>query len=282
MNKNQEWTKVIKSEENFFKLNLKEILDYRDLIILLIKRNFSTMYKQTVLGPLWIVVNPLLTTLMFTIIFGYVAEIPTDGIPQFIFYMAGNIIWTYFSTCLNQISSTFLTNSSIFSKVYFPRLVMPISVIFTKLIDFIIQLFIFIFFIVVFTIKGCNIFINSMVFLFPFLILQTAALAFGVGTIISSLTTKYRDLNVLVSFGLSLWMYLTPIVYPISKIGGNLHTFLMLNPMAPVVETFRYIFLSCGQIPVKFLIISSIETIIILIIGIFLFKKVEKDFIDTI
>lgn len=282
MDNKQEWTKVIRSEESFFKLNLRDILEYKDLIFLLTKRNFTTMYKQTILGPLWIIINPLLTTTMFTIIFGYIASIPTDSVPQFIFYMAGNIIWVYFSSCLSQISSTFLTNASIFGKVYFPRLVLPISVIFTKLIDFTVQFLIFVLFIILFMQKGANITVSASVLLFPMLIVQVAALAMGVGVIISSLTTKYRDLNVLVGFGLQLWMYATPIVYPASQIGGKLYTLLMLNPMAPIVETFRYMFLGCGEIPVMFLAISVVETVVVAVIGLFLFKKVERDFIDTI
>lgn len=282
MDNKQEWTKVIRSEESFFKLNLRDILEYKDLIFLLTKRNFTTMYKQTILGPLWIIINPLLTTTMFTIIFGYIASIPTDSVPQFIFYMAGNIIWVYFSSCLSQISSTFLTNASIFGKVYFPRLVLPISVIFTKLIDFTVQLMIFVLFIILFMKKGAGISVSASVVLFPLLIVQVAALAMGVGVIISSLTTKYRDLNVLVGFGLQLWMYATPIVYPASQIGGKLYTLLMLNPMAPIVETFRYMFLGCGEIPVMFLAISVVETVVVAVIGLFLFKKVERDFIDTI
>ena len=282
MENKQDWTKIIKSEESFFKLNLKEILEYKDLIFLLTKKNFTTMYKQTILGPLWIVINPLLTTTMFTIIFGYIASTPTDSVPQFIFYMACNIIWVYFSSCLSQISSTFLTNAAIFGKVYFPRLVLPISVIFTKLIDFTVQLVVFILFIAIFIHRGAPISIDIKVVFFPLLILQTAMLSFGVGIIISSLTTKYRDLNVLVSFGLQLWMYATPIVYPASQIHGKLQTLLMLNPMAPIAETFRYLFLGCGGIPTTFLIISILETIIIGCIGLFLFKKVEKDFIDTV
>ncbi|MGN1032220.1 MAG: ABC transporter permease, partial [Intestinibacter sp.] len=246
MENKQEWTKIIRSEDSFFKLNLKEILEYRDLIFLLTKKNFTTMYKQTILGPLWIVINPLLTTTMFTIIFGYIASIPTDSVPQFIFYMAGNIIWVYFSSCLSQISSTFLTNAAIFGKVYFPRLVLPISVIFTKLIDFTVQLAIFVLFIILFMYKGANIAVDTRVVLFPLLIVQVAALALGVGVIISSLTTKYRDLNVLVGFGLQLWMYATPIVYPSSQIGGKLYTLLMLNPIVPIVEAFRYAFTGHG------------------------------------
>lgn len=278
----KKWTKVIRARESLFRLNLREILDYRDLIILLTKRNFTTVYKQTILGPLWIVINPLLTTTMFTIIFGYIASIPTDSVPQFIFYMCGNIIWVYFSSCLSQISSTFLTNATVFSKVYFPRLVMPISVLLTKLIDFAIQLVVFIIILVVFIGRGANIHVSSSVVFFPLLILQVQALALGVGVIISSLTTKYRDLNVLVSFGLQLWMYVTPIVYPASQVGGALHTMLMLNPMAPIVESFRHMFLGCAGIPYEFLIISILQTAVLVTIGVFLFKKVEKDFIDTI
>ena len=282
MENKQDWTKIIKSEESFFKLNLKEILEYKDLIFLLTKKNFTTMYKQTILGPLWIVINPLLTTTMFTIIFGYIASIPTDSVPQFIFYMAGNIIWVYFSSCLSQISSTFLTNAAIFGKVYFPRLVLPISVIFTKLIDFTVQLVVFILFIAIFIKRGAPISVNIKVVFFPLLILQTAMLAFGVGIIISSLTTKYRDLNVLVSFGLQLWMYATPIVYPASQIGGKLKTLMMLNPVSPIVESFRYAFLGSGSIPWNYLGISVVTTLVVLFAGVVLFSRVEKTFMDTV
>lgn len=282
MDSNEKWTKVIRSDDGFIKLNIKEILEYKDLIFLFIKRNFTTMYKQTVLGPLWIIINPLLTTFMFTIVFGKIADIPTDGMPQFLFYMGGNVVWTYFSSCLNNISSTFLSNSSIFSKVYFPRLVMPISVIFTKLIDFSIQLLIFILFIIIFINRGSHIYISYKVLLFPLLIIQVAMLALGVGIIISSLTVKYRDLNVLVGFGIQLWMYATPIVYPASQIKGDFYNILMLNPMTPIIETFRYMFLGCGEIPYMFLFISVVETIIIATIGLFLFRKVERNFIDTV
>lgn len=276
------WTAIVKPKTGWFDIDLNEVFQYRDLIKMFIKRDFKTMYKQTILGPLWIIISPLFTTLMFTIVFGKIANISTDGIPQFLFYMSGNIIWSYFSTVLSKTSNTFISNVSIFGKVYFPRLVMPISVSISSLINFGVQFFMFIGFLIYFYIKGSSISPNWYMLLSPLLIIQSCILALGFGIIISSLTTKYRDLAVLVGFGLQLWMYATPIVYPVSQISNKYKNIVLLNPMAPIIETFRFVFLGCGEVPIFYLIISMLITLLVLIIGIVLFNKIEKNFMDTV
>lgn len=278
----QKWTTIIKPKTGWFDINLAELWKYRDLIQLFIKRNFSTLYKQTVLGPFWIIINPLITTIMFTIVFGNIAKIPTDGIPHFIFYMAGNTVWMYFANCFISTSTTFTTNSGIFGKVYFPRLVTPISTVITGLINFCIQFTMFIGFEVYFIFSGSNIKPNWWILATPFLVAQMALLGLGFGIIVSSLTTKYRDLAVLVGFGIQLWMYATPIVYPVSQLSGKFKKLIMLNPMAPVVETFRYAFLGSGEIYISYLLLSLIITLLILLSGVLLFCRVEKTFMDTV
>ena len=227
----------VSSKQKWFSVNLKEIWKYRDLIILFVKRDLTTNYKQTVLGPLWIIINPLLSTTVFTVIFGVIAGIPTDGTPQFLFYMSGNILWNFFSSCLNRASGTFLGNARLFGKVYFPRLVMPISGILYNLINFMLQTAVYVILVIVYSLIGANVHPNLLIILAPFLVLQTALLGTGMGLIISSITTKYRDLNVLVSFGVSLLMYITPVVYPISKVPENFRWLMLLNPVAPIVES---------------------------------------------
>ena len=278
----ENWTTVIKPKTGWFDINLKEIMQYKDLIAMFVKRDFKTLYKQTILGPLWIIISPLLTTLMFTVVFGNIANIPTEGIPQIVFYMLGTTVWTYFSTCLTKTASTFTGNAAIFGKVYFPRLVTPISTVISGLINFGVQFAMFLGFMIYFMIKGSLIQPNIYILITPLLLIQLAALGLGFGIIISSLTTKYRDLAVLVSFGVQLWMYATPVVYPASQIGGTLKTLMMLNPVSPIIETFRYAFLGSGYIPWNYLCISVIATIIILFIGVVLFSKVEKTFMDTV
>ena len=278
----EKWTTVIKPKTKLLDLNLKELWDYRDLIVMFVKRDFKTMYKQTILGPLWIIINPVLTTVMFTIVFGGIANIPTDGMPDFVFYMAGNTLWAYFSTCLNKTANTFVNNAAVFGKVYFPRLVTPISTVISGLINFAVQFVMFLAFVMYYSIISDVIQPNIYVLLTPILLLLTAMLSLGCGIIISSLTTKYRDLAVLVSFGVQLWMYVTPIVYPISQIPDKWKSILLLNPVAPIVETFRYAFLGCGIIPWASLGICCITTTVVLLIGIVLFNKVQKTFMDTI
>ena len=272
----------VSSKQKWFSVNLKEIWKYRDLIILFVKRDLTTSYKQTVLGPLWIIINPLLSTTVFTVIFGVIAGIPTDGTPQFLFYMSGNILWNFFSSCLNRASGTFLGNARLFGKVYFPRLVMPISGILYNLINFMLQTAVYVILVIVYSLIGANVHPNLLIILAPFLVLQTALLGTGMGLIISSITTKYRDLNILVSFGVSLLMYITPVVYPISQVPEKFRWIMLLNPVAPIVETYRYSFLGSGSIEWLFLGISFAVTIIILSIGIVVFNQVEKNFIDTV
>ena len=272
----------VSSKNKLFSVNLKEIWKYRDLIILFVKRDITTAYKQTILGPVWIVINPLLSTVVFTVIFGVIAGIPTDGVPQFLFYLSGNILWGFFSSCLNRGSGTFLGNARLFGKVYFPRLVMPISGIIYNLINFLLQTVVFVILVIIYSLIGANVHPNIFILFTPLLVLHTALLGTAIGLIISSITTKYRDLNVLVSFGVSLLMYITPVVYPISKVPENFRWLMLLNPVAPIVETYRYAFLGCGSFPWPYLLISLAVTIILLIWGVLVFNKVEKNFIDTV
>lgn len=278
----ENWTTIIKPKTGWFDINLKELIQYKDLIVMFVKRDFKTLYKQTILGPLWLIINPLLTTIMFTVVFGNIANISTDGMPQIVFYMLGTTVWTYFSSCITKTSSTFTGNAAIFGKVYFPRLVTPISTVISGLINFGVQFLMFLGFMAYFMVKGSPINPNLWILITPLLLVQLAALALGFGIIISSLTTKYRDLAVLVTFGVQLWMYATPVVYPASQIGGELKTLMMLNPVSPIVETFRYAFLGSGSIPWNYLGISVITTLVVLFAGVVLFSRVEKTFMDTV
>ena len=273
---------VVSAKRGLFNLNLKELWKYRDLVILFVKRDLKNVYKQTVLGPLWIVINPFLSTFVFTVIFGIIANISTDGIPQFLFYMSGNILWSFFSSCFNRASSTFLSNARIFGKVYFPRFVMPLSGIIYNSITFLVQFVMFSILVAVYALTGANVHPNLIVLALPILLIHIAFLGTGTGLIISSLTTKYRDLNVLVSFGLTLWMYLTPVVYPVSQIPESFRFIMLLNPVAPIMETFRYAFLGSGSFEWFFLLISAAVTAVLLILGMIVFNQVEKNFIDTV
>lgn len=277
---------IIKPRTGWFDLNLKELANYKDLIFLFVNRNFVSMYKQTVLGPAWAVIQPLLTTVVFTLVFGNIAGLAADGVPSFIFYLSANVIWHYFSSCLTTTSSTFIANSSILGKVYFPRLVMPISTVLSKLIDFAIQFSFMVIFVIYFTITK-QIHPNWYVLMTPFLLLQLAMLSLGVGVIISAATTKYRDLRMLVSFGVQLWMYATPVAYDMFSMGafapgGKWHNLYMCNPVTPIVNIFRYGYLGIGDIEWFYYGISWIVTIVVLFIGILLFSRVEKTFMDTV
>ncbi len=283
MENSTKWTTVIKPRTGWKDINLKELWQYKDLIYLFVKRNFATRYKQTVLGPLWIIISPLISTLISTFVFGGIAKIdPGEGVPYFLFYMCGHTAWTYFANCLNQTSTTFVGNAGIFGKVYFPRLVSPISTVITGLLDFGVQLLMFIGFLIYFMCSGSSVQPNLWALMLPVLVIQMAALGLGFGIIISSLTTKYRDLTVLISFGVSLWMYITPIIYPTTEISDKIKPIAMLNPMAPIVETMRYGFLGTGELPLFYLLISAIVTVIVLAIGVVLFSRVEKTFMDTV
>lgn len=277
----EKWTTIIEPKKKLFQLNLNEVWKYKDLIILFVKRDFKTLYKQTILGPMWILITPLLTTLTQMLVFGGIAGLSTDGTPQFVFYMAGNALWLYFSTCLNKTSNTFIGNAAVFGKVYFPRLVTPISIVISGLITFGVQFLIFLIADFYFVSMGV-IHINMYVMLVPFLIIQLAMLSMGCGIIISSLTTKYRDLAVLVTFGLQLWMYGSAIIFPVSALSPLLSKLIMLNPVVPVVEAFRYAFTGNGVFSISYLLISLFSTVVILLIGIIIFNRIEKTFMDTI
>lgn len=277
----QKWTTVIQPKNKLFDLKLKELWIYRDLIVMFVKRDFKTMYKQTILGPLWIIINPILTTLMQVVVFGNIANISTDGMPQFLFYMAGNTVWMYFSSCLTKTSNTFVGNANVFGKVYFPRLVTPISIVISGLITFAVQFAIFLVSDIYYAVKGI-VHPNLMVLLLPVLILEIAILGMGCGIIISALTTKYRDLAVLVSFGMQLWMYGSAVIYPVSSLPEKWGELLMLNPVVPIIEAFRYAFTGRGTFSVPYLMISMAISVVILFIGIVIFNKVEKNFMDTV
>ena len=278
----EKWTTILQPKTKWFDINLKELLKYKDLIFLFVKRNFVTKYKQTILGPLWLVISPILTTLMFVLVFGNIAGLSTDGAPQMAFYMAGNLTWAYFALCVNQTSSTFVANASVFGKVYFPRLVAPISTVLTGLLDFLIQFALFLVILLVYAFTGTSIGINLWALLTPVLVLQLAMLGMGVGIIVSSLTTKYRDLTILVTFGVQLWMYASPIVYSVSQIPERFRFIYLLNPVSPIVTIFRYAFLGTGYIPYVSWGISWITTFFLLGIGVLLFSRIEKTFMDTV
>ena len=279
------WTLTITPHLGWFDLRLKELWSYRDLIGLFVRRDFVAVYKQTILGPLWFLIQPVMTTLIFTLIFGRVAKIPTDGVPPILFYLAGVTAWTYFANCLNKTSNTFVGNANIFGKVYFPRLAIPISVVISNLIAFGIQFLMFLGFVAYFYVfgsKGSVINPNIWILSLPLLILQMGLLGLGFGIIISSLTTKYRDLVQLVAFGVQLWMYLTPIVYPMSQLPAKWQAIMAWNPMAPVVETFRYAFLGAGTVNLGHCATGFFTTLVVLFVGMSLFTRVEKDFMDTV
>lgn len=278
----EKWTTVIKPERKWYNLGLKEIFRYRDLISLFVKRDFSTMYKQTILGPLWILLNPFLTTVFFTVVFGKIANIPTGEVPQFLFYMCANIFWGMFSRTLTRTSQLYLSHSALLKKVYFPRLTLCITTNITSVINMGIQLLMFLAFFFYYIYAKAPIEPNLCLLCIPLLILTALALASGCGLIITALTTKYRDLAVLTSFGIQLWFYATPIVYPASAIPENLYHLFMLNPMAPLVEGFRYAFLGTGTFSPGFILISAITSIIILFIGLIVFARSEKTFSDTL
>ena len=272
----------IEAKNKLFSVNFRELFRYRDLIWLFVKRDLVNSYKQTVLGPIWILINPLLSTTVFTVIFGVIAGISTDGVPPFLFYMSGNVLWSFFSSNLNKGSSTFLSNARIFGKVYFPRLVMPIANVIFNFINFALQTVVYIILVVVYALMGTGVHPNLMILLTPLLVLQTALLGMGIGLIVSSITTKYRDLNILVNFGISLLMYITPVVYPISEAPLGLGTVLLLNPVAPIVETYRYAFLGSGAFHWVYWLVSLGVSALILLFGLVIFNKVEKNFIDTV
>ncbi len=287
----EKWDLVIKPKEKLLKVDFGELWRYRDLCSLLVKRNIITQYKQTILGPAWYVVQPAMTVIMYMVVFGGIAGIPTDGVPQPLFYLAGICLWQYFSDCLTKTSNTFVENSAIFGKVYFPRLVMPVANVISNLLRFAIQLGLFLIVYACFAIfdTSCTAHITWYALLFPLLVLMIAGLALGFGTIISSMTTKYRDLQILFTFVVQLWMYATPIVYPLSQTAGKeiagfpLSTLMCLNPVTAIIETFKFGFLGAGTfIGWGWLAYSFAFMVAILFLGIIIFNKVQKNFMDTV
>ena len=278
----EKWDLTIRPKRAWWDLRLKQVWRYRDLILLFVRRDFVEYYKQTILGPLWFFIQPLLTTGVFTVIFGQIAELPTDGLPQFLFYLSGTVVWSYFAECLKTTSDTFIANQNIFGKVYFPRLVMPISVLISKLITFSIQFALFLGFLIYFMVSGADVNITVYVLLLPVLLFLMAGLGLGFGIIISSLTTKYRDLRYLVSFGVQLWMYATPVIYPVSSIPERWRWVAAINPLTPIIETFRYAFLGAGAFSWGMLVYSFAAMLAVFFIGVILFNHVEQTFMDTV
>jgi len=277
-----DWDMVIRSKTGWFDINFKELWQYRDLIALFVRRDFVTFYKQTILGPLWYIIQPLFTTIVFTIIFGRVAKISTDELPPFLFYMSGNVMWGYFSASLQATSNTFTTNASIFGKVYFPRLTVPLATIIVNFLQFFIQFGLFLGFYFYFMSKGVPIRPTIWIVGLPILLLQMAMLGMGIGILISSMTTKYKDLRFAMGFLVQLWMYASPIVYPLSQIPDWLLPYYVLNPMVSIVESFRYAFLGTSAIQWHHIAISWAMTLFLLFAGIVLFSRIEKTFMDTV
>jgi len=279
---NEKWSNEIGASHKLFSINLKEVWAYKDLVYLLVKRDFVTSFKQTILGPLWFFINPIFTTIMYVVVFGKIANLSTDGAPLIPFYLSGVILWNYFSSCLNGTSNVFRGNASIFGKVYFPRLVMPLAIVASNLMQFGVQFGLFIVFLLYYIIIGDNVHPNLWVLATPFLIVLMAAFAMGAGMIFSSMTTKYKDLSMLLSFGVSLYMYVTPVVYPISSIPEKYRWIADINPLTGIFECFKYAYLGVGDFNVGMLIYSTVFIFIILSIGTIIFNKVEKSFMDTV
>ena len=279
----EDWDLIIKPRSDLFEINLSEVWRYKDLMWMFVKRDFAAQYKQTVLGPLWHFIQPLFTTLIFVVVFSRIAALSTDGLPPLIFYLSGITIWNYFSSCLIATSNTFVSNAYIFGKVYFPRLVMPLSVVLSNIVKFGIQLLLLIAVMIWYTVNGTEIHTGNSLFFIPLILLMMAGMGLGLGIIISSLTTKYRDLTVLVTFGVQLLMYATPVVFPMSAVKSpDLKLWLSINPLTPLVEAFRYGLLGAGSFDAMQLLYSGIFILLLLIFGLFLFGKVEKTFMDTV
>jgi lipopolysaccharide transport system permease protein len=279
----EDWSLIIQPQRNWLDLRLGELWRYKDLVLLFVRRDFVAAYKQTILGPLWYLIQPLLTTLTFTVIFGAIAKLPTDGLPQFLFYLSGTVIWTYFADCLTKTSNTFVQNANLFGKVYFPRLAVPVSILISNLITFLIQFGLFIAFAAFFALRGADIHPNWLwVALSPALVLMMAGLGLGFGVIISALTTKYRDLRFLVTFGVQLLMYATPVIYPVSSIPEQFRWLILANPLTPIVEAFRYAFLGAGTVDPGHLLYALAFMLAAVVVGSLVFNRVEATFMDTV
>jgi lipopolysaccharide transport system permease protein len=276
------WTMIIKPRMGLFNLNLNDVWRHRDLIGLFVRRDFVSVYKQTVLGPLWFLIQPIANTLVYTVIFGNLAKLSSDGLPRTLFYFSGSMLWQYFSTCVIKTSDTFSANASIFGKVYFPRLTAPISNVVTNLITLGIQFALFLLLLTYFMLTGTPVRPNLAVLGFPLILLCMAALGLGTGIIVSSITTKYRDLRQLISFGVHLWMYATPVVYPLSQVPEKWRWIIILNPMTPLLEGFRFAFLGTGTVDPRYFVIGGAATLSILFLGILMFNRVERTFMDVV
>ena len=279
--KNENWSHDIQPNTKWLVINLKEIWEYKDLIWIFVKRDIVSVNKQTVLGPLWFFLAPLFTVFIYTFVFNSIAGISTDGIPAPLFYLAGTTIWNYFQSCFMATSTTFTSNASLFGKVYFPRLVSPISIVISNLLKFAIQMLMFLCFWLFYYFKG-QVYLNHTLVLFPLLIVLLAGIALGLGIIISSLTTKYRDLTYFISFGITLLMYVTPVIYPVSSIPAKFKFLIAYNPIAPIIESFRYGFTGHGTHNMFALVYSFIVMCFLLFVGIILFNKTERTFMDTV
>lgn len=282
INSAPEWDLIIEPQSSLFELHLKDVWRYRDLLWLLVKRDFVSFYKQTILGPLWFFIQPLFTTIIFTFIFGNLAGLSTDGLPQPLFYMAGITAWNYFADCLTKTSTVFRDNAGIFGKVYFPRLIMPLSIVVSNLVRFGVQMILFFMMVAYYYFTGADFHMNIFVLLFPVLVLMMALLGLGLGLIITALTTKYRDLAFLISFGVQLMMYATTVIYPLSAAPAKYKWLIELNPMTGIIEAFRYGFLGEGVMTMSTLGYSVIVTIVSLVLGVVIFNKTEKTFVDTV
>ena len=279
----QHWDLTITPRDRLLALDWREIWRYRDMFVLFVERNFRTAYKQTVLGPLWFIITPVLSVIVYVTVFGGIANIPTDGVPPILFYLLGISVWGYFSSCLSSTSNSFVSNADIFGKVYFPRIIMPLVAVTTNLLTFAIQLAIFAAFYIYYVYTGTELVIHWQVVLFPLLILLLALMAVGFGMIFSSMTTKYRDLQIMLAKIISLWVYITPVIYPLSMVTNDkLHLAMSLNPVTPVMEAIKYSLLGQGQFSWAWLAYSCGFTLILLIFGLMLFNKVQKSFMDTV
>lgn len=282
MSQQPPWNITIEPRRSLWDLRLGQIWRYRDLLVLFVRRDFVAAYKQTILGPIWFFIQPLLTTLTFTIIFGRIAGLSTDGIPQVLFYMAGITLWNYFAECFKTTADTFTANANLFGKVYFPRLVVPLSIVVSNLFKFGIQFTLFLLFFFYFLFTDTAVEPNLTLLLIPFIVMLMALLGLGFGLIFSSLTTKYRDLKFLLQFGVQLLMYATPVIYPLSSIEGKYRLLILANPIAPLIETFKHAFTGAGVFEPLHLLYSLGFTVVVCLIGVLIFNKVEQSFMDTV
>ncbi|MCX6272541.1 MAG: ABC transporter permease [Bacteroidetes bacterium] len=280
--KESDWDLIITPKRPFWDFRFRELWDYRDLVMVFVRRDFVAVYKQTILGPLWYLLQPLMITFIYVFIFGNVAKLSTDGLPQVLFYMSGIILWGYFAACLNKTSTTFIDNANIFGKVYFPRMAVPVAIVFSSFNSFLVQLLFFLGFYFYYLLTLDILHPNLAILVFPVLILIMGMLGLGSGVIISALTTKYRDLRFLVAFGVQLMMFATPVIYPLSSVPEKYRVYLLANPMTAVIETFRYGFLGNGDFHWQYLVYSGLFALLLFLSGGLIFNRIERNFMDTV